>query len=526
MTVSKIKHWFPLVLAITLVVLLVICSSACTVSGSSDKNVSENGLIGGFFTQDGSCWFPIQNDEGYVHIDGDIASAYVSLDRKTIVVLETGGLLYQATVKDPQAKTIISESADMILELKATSVFYDDYSTGSSINCRYDFESGETIEMGAGSVAVAQNTASALICDDDGAVWMLPSGASTPEKVGEYDGTIQANCISNEGTLGVWTVTLDDQQTVYLCDSGEREKLATVDNSFTSTYTYFSGDNNTIVVINPGSDTVFLKQPGKDTVDVQMPEDAGYMDPFTENDYLSNEAKIGPDTAIYVDMPDESNYYVSSLYCINFSGERSRVLSGIRDMVVKDGYIYYIDESFDLRCAALDGDRISDERMISGNACTITPSPTGEGVCYSKNIGDDSIGSLYYYSLKTDESARITADAPFLYMPWSDDNFLVIDYSAFSTDGKYIYYLDEGAPIDGTTRSYGTLCRYQIRDGSVEKLVSSALSYFSSGRDDGTIDPDLFWGREFLSYKDDSIASDLFVFENGEKITVTEGLAG
>lgn len=490
----------------------------------TSTSTEQNEVVSGFLSQDHSCWFPIQNDECAVHIEGDVDTAYLSRDRESIVVLETDGYLYWTTPENPETKTGIAETAGSIVSLKNDGVVYTDTATDDSVYYRYDFETGSSIELGTGDISLADDTTSALICDDDGVVWLLPAGETTPERIGQYDGTLAACAVDNEGKLGVWTASESGQKTVYLCDSGEREKLETINNIYNSTFVYFSRDNSAMFVGNTGAEYVFLKRAGEDTARIALPNDVDYASPCTENDLLTADQNVDEKSSIYVCVVNDDNSDLFNVYWVNFYGERERIVSAVQDYRMKDGVIYYIDEDDDLRCAALDGSRVSDERKIAGNVVTITASPSGAGVLYGKNVGDDSIGSLYYYAYKDDASSRITAGAPFYRVVWNDELLLTIDFSEFSSDGKYIYYLDNGVQVEDTFGVYGTLCRYKIRDGSIEQLTTMTMGLFDSGRRDYTIDEDFLWGQQFFSYENDTLMTDLFVFDHGQKVTIAQDI--
>ncbi len=520
----NLKRALVLLIAISLVCQLAGCSIVDKISALTAKSTDQNAVVSGFLSQDGSCWFPMQNDEHAVHISGNVKNAYLSPDRETIVVLETDGILYWTTPADPAKKTTVTETADSIFALRNDGVLYTVSSSGTLPNYRYDFETGASIKLGTGNLAVADDTTSALICDDEGIVWMLPAGKTTPERIGQYDGTLQACGVDNAGVLGVWSVVGSDEQTVYLCDAGEREKLETVDNDYTSTYAYFSRDNSVLVVVNTGAGNVFLKHAGEDTVRVELPNDIDYSDPYTANDSLRADSNVDAKSSIYIGVEDDDNSDLSNIYWINFSGERERILSAVQSYLIKDGVVYYTDEDNNLSCAALDGSRVSGERKISGNVGTTRTSPTSGDVVYSKNIGEDSIGSLYYYSYQKDLSSRITASAPFYCFRWDNEILFSYDFSGFSADGKYIYYLDNGTVIEDSFGAYGTLCRYKISDGSVEQLSATTMGFFDSGLLNGLIDPNFLWCEQFLSHDDDQYITDLFVLVRDQKIPIAQGI--
>ena len=146
-------------------------------------------------------------------------------------------------------------------------------------------------------------------------------------------------------------------------------------------------------------------------------------------------------------------------------------------------------------------------------------------ICYGKNIGEDEVGALYYYSSKTNESSRITADAGFVYYELTSINsYIAFDYSVFSDDGKSLYYFENTTDIADTYQEYGTLCQYRVDEDMSDTLLNDAMSFISSGTKNGYIDSDFFWGSQFVSFNSNQLVTDLYAFIKGDKVGLSQNI--
>lgn len=472
--------------------------------------------------KDGSAWIPCKQFSPAIHIKGDIREAYLTADRDRVVVLEESGKLYTAKPAQLEKRTTIAQNARSVEALRDDGIVYTAALTNDEIvYYRYMFRGDAPVQMDLADFICASDTCSLLYCTHEGAIMRLSADGSLPAYMGQYNGTIDLVAVSNDSAIFVLSVANEGVCTTYLYDSGECQKLFSLDMEEINTQAFFSADQEQLVVIDTNSTLVFLKKPGEDAVEVEMPMLLEWEYPMTESGWLTESSAA--DT-VYLIVETE-NYGLMDLYAVNMDGEREKVLGNIHQAITKDGRIYYIDEDNTLFCAELDGANYADESKISSNVYSVQTSPDGESVCYSKNLTENGVGSLYIYLPEKDESTRVTTNASFLFIDLSSINsYYIYDYEVFSSDGKYLYYFEDVADVGDGTYSTGSLMRFRLKDGETKTVLVDSMIYVGSERADGAVSSDYFWTEQYFSGDSTQIRCDLLLYEKDEKISLAQGV--
>lgn len=519
---SIIRRFIVTAIIIALMFSLSGCSLLAGVGGTSAE--TDDAPITGYITKDGDCWFPARNKTNSIHIEGNIQQAILCGNRKDIIILESSGLLYITSPSDLMEQTEVTKHAKSVVDVRNDGFIYRSATDIAGSYYRYSFSTGASIKIDSSLYAVADDSISILYSNSDGTVNILPSTSSSATEIGQYIGTFAPVCVNNAGTIGVWSITNSDVCSVFLYNSGERERLDQVDADYNYTYASFSGDNNSLIVVNTNSPIVFIKNNGEDTIKIELPSNINSSLFYTEDDQFQYSDKINANSSIYLSA-ETDDYGYSDLYCVNLSGDRERVLSNVRECVVKNGHLYYTNEDYSLFSCTIKEADLSKEEKVSANVYTIQASPNGDSICYGKNIGEDEVGALYYYSSKTNESSRITTDARFIYYELSSINsYIAYDYSVFSDDGRYLYYFKDTTSIADTYQDYGTLCQYRVDEDMSDTLLNDAMTFISTGVKNGYVDSDFFWGIQFVSYNNSQLLTDLYAFVKGEKVGLSQNI--
>ena len=499
--------------------------SGCTTLSDLRAKKDEGAVavaIAASIAKDGSAWIPCKQFSPAIHIKGDVREAYLTADRSRVVVLEESGELYTAKPAQLEKRTTIAQNAESVEALRDDGIVYTAALTNDEIvYYRYMFRGTAPVQMDLASFVSASDTCSLLFCTHDGAVMRFAADGSLPSYNDQYNGTINPVAVSNDSSIFVISVADGSVCTTYLYDAGERQKLFSLDMEEINTQAFFSADQEQLVVIDTNSTLVFLKKPGEDAIEVELPMLLEWEIPMTESGPLTESPAA--DTVYLLVQTDD--YGLMDLYAVSMDGEREKVLGDVRQAITKDGRIYYIDEDYTLFCADLDGANYANESKISSNVYSVQTSPDGKSVCYSKNLTENGVGSLYIYSPDKDESTRVTTNASFLFIDLSSINsYYIYDYELFSDDGKYLYYFEDVADVGDSSYSVGSLMRFCLKDGETKTVLVDSMIYVGSERTDGAVASDYFWTEQYFSGDSTQIRCDLLLYENDEKVSLAQGV--
>ena len=499
--------------------------SGCTTLSNLGANKSgdaETVSIAASIAKDGSAWIPCKQFAPAIHIKGDIREAYLSADRSRVVVLEESGELYTAKPTQLDKRTSIAQNVDSILTFRDDGLVYSAAPSGAeTVSYRYMFRDTEPEQIDMENFVVADDTASLLYSTPDGAVMLFGADDASPVSLDQFSGTIDLTAVSDDAALCVLSVTDSGTSTIYLYDEGERQKLDSVDSQYGNTHVDFSKDEQLMVVTNTNGKFAYLKKPGEDAVEIELPMELGWNDPMTANGPIR---ETNATDSVYLSVQTE-DYGLTDLFLVNLDGEREKVLGNVREAITMDGRIYYTDGDYTLYGADLDGANYSNENKISSNVYSLMAAPDGKSLCYSKNVTENNVGSLYIYSPAKDESTRATTNASFLFIDLSSINsYFIYDYERFSSDGKYLYYFEDIADVGDGSYSTGSLMRFCPANGETNTVLVDSMIYIGSERADGAVLPSFFWVEQYFSSDSTQISCDLLLYKDSEKVSLAQNI--
>lgn len=516
------KRSFRILSALALLTALLLLLSACAGLGGTRGQQDKTSVVGASIAQDGSAWIPSSDYAPAIHIKGDVREAWLCADQAHVLVLEENGELYTANPGKLDKRTEIAQDVQTIEMFRNDGVLYTTLENGKTVYMRSLFADAVPLILDVSSFMPAQNTSSLLYTRTDGTLMLLAADAAEPVVIGSYDGTINPIAVSGDGTLCVWNVTEGTSSTTYLYDTGERQKLNSVDTEYNNTKVYFTQDERQMVVFDTNGSLVHIKKPGEDAVSIELPMHLSWEEPMTASGSL-HDASAADTIYVFVETDD---YGLLDIYAVGTDGGREKVIGNVRQALFANGRLFYTDESYTLYVAEMKDATVENENKISANVYSIQASPDGKAVCYSKSVSEEpEVGSLYLYSLEKDESVRVTADASFLFIDLSAINsYFIYDFSKFSDNGKYLYYYEDVSDVGDGSYSKGTLCRYSITDGESKTVLMDALTYLGTNRTSGAVSADFFWVEQYFSSDATEVRCDLVLFDKGEKTTLVQSI--
>ncbi|MBR5093575.1 MAG: hypothetical protein IK095_00635 [Oscillospiraceae bacterium] len=507
------KKALALLMALSMLLLLCACGG---VLGTKDVVSFENTSVAGQIDEEGTLYLSPVTDTA-VKIMGDHARASISPDRQKAVVLEQDGqLTLFPQFPEPEGKVTIASEVASIISVKDTCALYTDK---EDVVHRYFYADGT--DMALGKQAGYYLEGSQLLYASDGKIFLLPADATEPEKIGSYESYVSLGlkAVSKNGENAIWCIEDGKDITVYLYENGEKLKLGTMtlSSSYGVSRAMFDRSGSCAVAYSLWADVLYLKPAGQEPIKYRLPNEPA-SGPYTINGPFSLD-ESGSIRGLYILVEGEKS---SSLYYLDDQGEREKLLSGIEEMDICNGQLFYIDEDDTLFCAKLDGATVGDPARIASSVDLFDVPYNGDCVYYLKNC-DDSEGSLYVYRVGDKEPTKISSGVGIIRYSWSDT---IYSNYRISTDGKTVYYFkDMETDVGDTYLDIGTLYRYTYGDKESVKISSDVVTgSLSSGLTPGAIDPKSFMYMRYLSAGADRSGNTAiyanWVFYNGADSTV------
>ena len=447
-----------------LVMLLGLC--ACGGSPLGSKVQYEDIIITAYEDEDGTAYIPLMNGES-VKIAGEVTSARISQDRRTVIVLEKDGTLYYA---DPALtnKHQVADDADSI-RISRNDGFL--YTNKEDHLIRVLFADGSTYDMGEWlAVGCSDETFNLAYVGANRNVYILPLEADEGEKIGSVDEktSVFVRNVSRDGSSALWVEQSGDQDVVMLYENGEKSKFCTFTTSYQPKYYSYSAtvvdrnsDESVLTVYNYYSSEMFVRVGNGDVQRVKLGNE-----PQSSVALCSADGEMGPYAAkdltdLYIVLSGNNS---DNLYWVGMDGEREKLLGGLTDeWEIAGGNFYYVDEDDVLYYAKLNGASMEEPTKIASDVYSIYVPSAGGYIYYLRNV-EDGEGTLYAYKIGDKEPTRVSGSV-------STRNITL------GIDGKSVYYFKDVESIKDHKYDYtGTL--YQFTFGKEEdvKIASDVIT--------------------------------------------------
>ena len=454
------KSKTPVLLAYTALIVLIAVAAAIVLPGSGGGEGRESSIRGKTDTE-GNAHIALMNGRS-IEIDGPVAGAAITANKKTIAVLEKDGTLYH-TDKKQSAKNIIAENVSGYICLRDSGLIYTD---DKGISYRYSFADMLSTKIGElQSIIAAKNSLSVLYATEDGGIFVMAADSVEGRRVGEFEDEVALSLISDDAQIAVWALEDGKKHTPVVWEGEERSKLDTVTNKYAFTRAELSDDGNFLVILTNSGETLYMKERGKKLVSAKLGGELADAAAYTEKGHIKD--SLARDiSGIYAQVAAEKG---SKLYWVDLDGERETLLSGVEDFYIAGGRLVYRDLEQNLYYAELEEEKLSEPRKISGDAEYFELSPNGEFVYYMRDCSEEA-GSLYCYRIGEQEPRKIASDA-YCYTGKFDSGY-VVGYFQYSRDGRSVYYWTEVGNIADTYSSCGNLMAYDYARDESEKIAA------------------------------------------------------
>ena len=460
---KKNKGKFVIAAIILILAVLII---AVIIKNSGWKTNSEgiNAAISASFDADGVAYIPLMNGK-VVKIDDDVRAAYITPDRKHIVVEQKDNTLYVTDSQLKNKKEVTGECKANFIGSYA--IPHDEgflYEESDASIHRYLFSDESDV-----SLKTDDNWEHMLVSDagfnvsymaDDGSVYLLKGDSDESEKLGEYGEDGQILFVSDDGRKVYWINYSSSDSNIYAWVDGDRSKVGSIQ-SDEDTYMKINEKQTYGVILNPSTNVIYIVSANEDSIKVKLPDDVASSDIYTDNGNVENDENASF-SGIYVKTDGGNLYYIDK------KGEKEKVLSDLRTYYIHDGYIYYIDTDDDFNTAKLSAGKLTKENKVSGDASQLLTSDS-EYIIFIKDFESLINATLYAYKLG-EEPVKVASEA----IPILD---------GWGTDGKTIYYYKDPEGIDDASGYTAELYKYTYGSKEAEKITSDAI--LPSGIDSG-----------------------------------------
>ena len=457
---------------------------------------------------------------GYVQLmDGnsikikDVVWACMTPDRKKIVYLSNNNCLY---IMNPDASEKIRIS-DAYKDLGYIDDYIVLYSNDEDEFIRYSIadNSAISLEVPFGElwyrILCSENNGNVLYSDGD-SVYKITS-ANGKERLSRVDGYCIPMHISDNGAEAVWmdVEQQDDdlEGTLYTYKDGARSKIGELDvtdDAFGSIYPlYISNATGSYAVMTCEScDELYVLNKNQDPIHVKLGD---YYHSDSDVDCISTiNGPIQNDNSstfngIYAILSEDEKYLSqASLYYIDKTGDRERVVSNIQGYSINDGYIVYLNKDDELIRGRLNGSEIENEKKIADDVDgTLTRNGT-DYIYYFKDMSKSGEVACLYVVKGNGSPRKISGDC-------------YTNYVHFSADFKTAYYFKEYDGDDNT----GSLYKYDYGRNKSERISDSVRvdSLTSGYYDTEILDNDAFSYKKTISKHDYN-----WIFYNGKESIV------
>ena len=484
---------------VSLLLAAVMCLALCACDGSLGTNSTEaeNYVLEGVSSEEGDFVVPLLPGKYTVKRIGDddnVKWAAVTPDRSTIVYIKNDGSLYTIGTEAPEAEKVAANVGKVTHIDDAGFVYYDadseeiyDYSS-MGMFYRYTFADKETVKLGVlfNNTIFSKNALSMAYIALDGiddindlekldatgskdlsiAVRLLNSDSSEPITVSSislkelYDVSLLA--ISKTGDKLIWSETHDKYSSarIYTYVDGEKDTLCSIDGSVGNVQ--HNDDLSLITIEDERNNTLYVSIGGETEKHKLGSQMVSYNDIYTDKEKVSD--STAAINGLYVSCFDNNGNY--DLYWLNNDGDRERVAESLRQYIIDNGRILYIDEEGRLYSAKISGAEIADETKIAGDVQSFYIANDKKTICYYKDMGGSNVWALYVYT-GSGEAQKISAEAAGM-----DSPELYI-----SSDARSVFYFTDLEKVQNSEYPYkGTLMKYSVKDKESTKIASEVLT--------------------------------------------------
>ena len=475
---KKVSRKVFIVSGISIVIILVAIIVATLLSGgkftSSDKTIAV--ALSAYCDEDGVAYIPLM-DGSIRKIDDDVSQAYITPDRKRIIVIKKDGTVYYTySNAQEEVKVTVADNGQDIHCVEDEGLIYED---SEQEYHRYLFSDSSDVNLGALGLLdflVSEQNFNIAFSDESG-VYYLGENSQEKEKLANYDYDCSIFFVSDDGDLVYWIDYDGEMSIVYAYMNGEKTKIGTLESSYP--HIIQNKIQKYAVIYDYESENMILVSEKEEPINVKLGNKLYDGRIYNQTGFFSEDSSSSF-KGIYINILNDDSKNTFNIYYIDKQGEREKILSDVKYSAVYDGFLYYVDEDDNLKQSKISGMKLSEEKKITGDV---------EAPMYFCN--------KYFYFLK-DISEKDSTGILYVYKPGSDpdkiDSEVLNGSTIISNDGKTIYYYKNVDTIDDISgiRKYGDLYRYTYGAKNSEKISSDVII--------GTVESGIFGMNGNLPY--------------------------
>jgi|GEM_PF-6125835 len=401
--------------------------------------------------------------------------------------------------------------------------FDDVYTTTEDVRhgYRYTIPGGEKVDFGiVVDYIVNRRTSSTLYLNEDNEIWVLRSGETAPEKITAIrsDADVELIDVSPDGQIGFWLEesmdpdTYDSIYNVY-CFEGTSTERVVKDYvaDYISCNVMFTDDSKKAVLAAYNGEQLVLKKAGEECVTVRLNGTLGDYDVYSSADILYDDVNGSWDDLYVLVSADSSDDY-NTLYHVNWDGERTKVISKVSACYIKQGNLYYMNESDSLYVAKLNGAEAGEPEKIASDVYSFCVAYGGTAVAYLRSYDSNrETGTLFLKIAGTDDPIKISSEAGYHYY--------------ICADGKSVLYFEDCTENSASYCEYGDLRLFTPTkdDGERATIATDVVLYGLydgyNSYDTTYIDADGFFYVKFDYANSDDDAIGILYYYNGKEST-------
>ncbi len=493
------------VIIAALVVLFCVCKFTDNSKNSGGK--VHYGALKACLDEDKTAYVPLM-DGGEAEFE-DVSEAYITPDRKHIVVLGTDDTIFVTDAKQKKRVDVTDDGESLVI-VKDKGFIYRD---GDYEYYRYLFDDGSSVSLGKVSEIQSSTEELNISFIKDKAVYLLKQASEEVEKLGNFDNSGSLLSMSDDGETVYWNEYSRSKEEIFAYIEGEKTKIGTFERgskNYTSTAVIQNAAQSYAIIVNSYAEKMFIVQGAEEPIEVKLGGKLNSNYIYT-NDELVERDKGSKFTGVYVSVAGDEG---ANLYYINKEGKRKKVVSDIGKYLIYKGKLFHVDENDNLKSAKVSEDSITKEEKITGGVEILEPVCTNGYIYFIKDVNsEDETGSLYV-SKNGGEPERISSDVSVCVLDVIDFKML---YATTSLDGKTIYYYKDMEEIPDTYTEMGDLYKYSYGAGDSEKIASEVILFSpESGALEGVDNKSFIYKVYSSKDKNDDVLIDWYHFNGSE----------
>ena len=435
--------------ALAVLMILVLALTLCSCSNGKDSSlptIQQPVTINAQIDEQGQGFLFLEKGE-VIDIGADVKQAVFTANREHIVILTDNGTLQVATA-DLKNKKDIADDVSAILYVRDNGFFFTTNDLGMS---RFMFGNEELLKIDRAStvpVTLDRGNSLDILYGDGKDLFLLRESENKPEKVYSCSGQVWPVYQISDLDTSLWIE--EEKQGEYAMKMSRGGDVETL---YSFTLSTWSGLHQEYVGSKDGKVGILLDHDGRTTLVIGEDSDpvrisTGNSAPFMETMIYSQKGAVETSESseietMYIAVPEEA---VASqgfmLYAFSKDGDSEKMLDNVKEYMIYDGQIIYLDTDGELHQGTLNGYEIENDSRIAKDVDGM--SSKGAYLYYVSNVDyGASTGDLYGMKVGDKEGVKISSDVScrcyfestaYLQTEYSHDGSAVFFYKDFDEE--------------------------------------------------------------------------------------------